>query len=226
MSRRLLLFLASLLPTTAPAQDTYLRVHTGYGRTAFFPDDVEEYTGNTAFNLGIFRERVSTRKNWLFGGVLISQRFGLEFRHLEATSAVPTERGIERYTYNNLEVPYVFGADVGFGGQQVVLLGFEAGLMVGVPVGMSGEHRSPAGVLPPVRPFNSTYERPVVYFGGQGDLHLTLHLGKILLRAGYGGQLPFSLITRPVPEDQAGGTEYKAIGLRSSGFSAAVSVQL
>jgi len=220
-----LFFLLLLLPLAAPAQDTYLRIHAGYGRAAFFPDDVEDYTGATAFNIGIFRERVHEGGNEIFTTVFLSRRIGLEYRRLEATSAVPTERGIESYSYSNLEIPYVFTLDFDLIGQDVFLIGAELGAMVGVPLSMQGEHRTPDG-RPAIRAFSEEYERPVVYLGGQADAHVTVNLKRLIFRLGYGGQLPFVLIARPAPDDQGGAEMYKAIGLRSGGFSAAVSLKL
>lgn len=215
------LLLAGLLLVAPARAQNFLRVQSGVGQARFMFQDVEHYSDNSTFNIGIFKENFASEYH------SSSLRYGVLYRHLQATSKDRTERGIETYRYDNLELQCAAGFDLKlFSDHPVFCLGADLGGHISIPLSMGGERTGPGTTSNnSVRQWDATYERPYVIIGLLGSLHATIRLpNEMQLKLSYTGVWPISPISKAGPEVNSGNPAdaYKVIALSDRSFDVGI----
>lgn len=180
-------------------QDRYIRLEYGQGIGKFTSGyDLATYYDNTTLNVGLILE------NETFAGELWDEDrkriyYGIRYRSVMATTPSTIENGLERYRYDNLELPLGMQADVLSLFEHFLVAGLDLGITGAFPLNVEGERTGPNVTLP----WSGKYETPWFIFGLNIGVYAGINIkDKVGLRYGGYYQIPFIPIGPSVPDGQ------------------------
>lgn len=193
--RTLFLILSFTLTIQAvSAQSGFLKIDYHRGEAKIFGESSLLLIDNNTYALGVLYAK-GALGNDLYSDDWARTYFGLRYRHLQA-STIPNNYGYQKYTYDYLEVPLGFEADIFAFFHRTIVLGGDGGIFGTYPLRVKGDEMSGGAQM-----WSEEYERPYFIFGFSLGFFAGINIqDNIGIRYGGGVQLPFIPIGKSPPE--------------------------